>query len=185
MSDGPHRSLPMRRPWKLLAERAGTPAYAPEEVSEAFPVALKSDFREAPLEQVRDILGGSGQSSLFGEDRAARLEEARRMCRGSAAGNTLIDCAIEANANGLTGDTAYKAALKNALEAHARAGCHQIEEHWRREEPRSTGHLRERLREARCACAFSDIASELTESGSGNRDTRLSKRTGVDDGPPL
>ena len=185
MSDGPHRSLPMRRPWKLLAERAGTPAYAPQEVSEAFPVALKSDFREAPLAQVRDILGGTGQSSLFSEDRAARLEETRRMCRGSAAGNGLIDCAIEANANGLTGDNAYKTALENALEAHARAGCHQIEEHWRREEPRSTGHLRERLRAARDACSFNDLASELTAPDGGSRETRLQKHTGIDDGPPL
>src|SRR3546814_17877927 len=64
-------------------------------------VALKRDCREAPLSQIRDILGGGKQSSLFQEDRAAQLEAARHACRGSAAANTLIDCAIEATANGL------------------------------------------------------------------------------------
>ncbi len=184
MSDGPHRSLPMRRPWKLLAERAGTPAYACEEVSEAFSVALKSDFREAPLDKVRDILGGSVQSSLFSDDRAAQLEEARRFCRGSAAGNTLIDCAVEANASGLTGDTAFVAALTNALEACARAGCRQIEEHWQREEPRGTQHVRNRLREARNTCAFGVMAQELSAPGGGGV-LRLPKHGGVDEGPPL
>jgi MoCo/4Fe-4S cofactor protein with predicted Tat translocation signal len=49
----------MRRYWKNLAERAATPAFTTEQVAEAFPVALKNEFREAPLAQIRDILGGS------------------------------------------------------------------------------------------------------------------------------
>lgn len=186
MSDGPHRSLPMRRQWRDLAERAATPAYSTAQVAEAFPVALKRDFREAPLSQVRDILGGSAQTSLFKEDRAARLETARQACRGSAAGNTLIDCAIEANAQGLTGDAAFRSALENAMDAHARAGCHQIEEHWRRKEPESTANVRERLREARAACAHDAIAAELMSGEpSKSGDLKLPKRTGVDEGPPL
>jgi len=161
MSDGPHRSLPMRRQWRDLAERAATPAYTAEQVAEAFPVALKHDFREAPLLQIRDILGDSAQVPLFNEDLSPQLEAARRACRGSAAGNTLIDCAIEANAQGLTGEAAFRSALKNAMDAHARAGCQQIEEHWRRNEPKNTENIRERLREARSACAHDALASEL------------------------
>lgn len=186
MSDGPHRSLPMRRHWRDLAERAATPAYSAEQVAEAFPIALKRDFREAPLSQVRDILGGSAQTSLFKEDRAAQLEAARQACRGSAAGNTLIDCAIEANALGLTGDAAFRSALENAIDAHARGGCHQTEEHWRRKEPESTANVRERLREARTACAHDAVACELISGEStGSRDLKLLKRIGVDEGPPL
>lgn len=186
MSDGPHRSLPMRRQWRDLAERAATPAYSAEQVAEAFPLALKRDFREAPLSQVRDILGGSAQTSLFKEDRAAQLEGARQACRGSAAGNTLIDCAIEANAQGLTGDAAFRSALENAIDAYARGGCHQIEEHWRRKEPESTANVRERLREARTACGHDAVASELMGGEpAGSRDLKLPKRTGVDEGPPL
>lgn len=186
MSDGPHRSLPMRRHWKDLAERAGTPAYSPGDVADAFPVALRRDFREAPLSQIRDILGGGEQSSLFEEDRTGQLEAARRACRGSAAGNTLIDCAIEANADGLVGDRAFRTALENALDAHARGGCHQIEEHWRREEPGSTANVRDRLIAARSQYSYAALASEMmSDEATVSSDLRLAKRTGVDEGPPL
>lgn len=185
MSDGPHRSLPMRRHWRDLAERAATPAFTAEQVAEAFPVALKNEFREAPLAQIRDILGGGAQSSLFKEDRAAKIETARRACAGSAAGNTLIDCALEANADGLTGDRAMRTALENALDALARAGCHQIEEHYRRKEPQSTANVRNRLDAARGQCARSEIASELMsdDGGGASGKVRLRKRTGIDEGP--
>ena len=45
MSDGPHRSLPMRRGWKLVTERSGKRAYASEEISDAILVALEQDCR--------------------------------------------------------------------------------------------------------------------------------------------
>ena len=186
MSDGPHRSLPMRQHWKDLAKRAATPAFNSAEVGEAIPVALRREFAEAPLAKVREILGGAEQSFLFREDRAEQLEAARHGCRGSVPGNTLIDCAIEAIANGLTGDAAFKVALENALDAHARAGCHQIEEHWRREQPRNTGNVRARLEAARSECSYRALASKLISGQTGNqRGSRLSKRTGVDEGPPL
>lgn len=183
MSDGPHKSLPMRDHWRNLAERATTPAFTAEQVAEAFPVALKNDFCEAPLAQLRDIFGDNAQSSLFTADRVAQLEATRRECRGSAAGNTLIDCALEANANGLTGDVACRAALENALDTHARAGCHQIEEHYRRKEPQSTANIRDRLNAAWRQCGRSEIASELMSDGSSK--PRLPKRTGIDEGPSL
>jgi hypothetical protein len=187
MSDGPHRSLPMRRHWRDLAERAATPAFNAEQVAEAFPVALKIEFREAPLAKIRDILGGSPQTSLFKEDRAVQLEAARSDCRGSAAGNRLIDSALEVNANGLTGDAALRTALENALDAHARSGCHQIEEHYRRQEPQSTADMRARLKAALDQCAQSEVASELIsgqQDASGGK-ARLRKRTGIDEGPAL
>ena len=186
MSDGPHRSLPMRRHWKDLAQRAANSAYAPEEVTRAFSVALKRDFRDVPLSQVRDIFGGGEQSSMFQEDWESQLEAARRTCRGSAPGNTLIDCAIEANAKGLTGDAAFVPALENALDTYARAGCHQIEEHCHRKEQRSTANVRDRLREARNQCAYKVLANELISGNeAGSRDLRLRKHSGVDEGPPL
>lgn len=186
MSDGPHRSLPMRPRWKTLAERASKGAYATQEVADAFSVALKRDFQEAPLSDVRSILGAGEQGALFSDDCAAQLDAARRGCRGSAAGNTLIDCAIEASANGMSGDAAFHSALENALDAHARAGCHQIEEHWQREEPRNASSIRDRLTTARGHWSASDLASELisgTKTGGGS--TSLPKRTGVDEGPAL
>jgi hypothetical protein len=174
----------MRRHWKDLAERAATPAYSPHEVGEAFPVALKNDFREAPLEQIRDILGGGKQGSLFKEDRAAHFEAARGACRGAAAGQALIDSALEAKANGLTGDKAFKSALENAVDAHARGNCHSIEEHYKRAGWPGTADVRDRLTAARGECSFSELATELMSDVSAAKgNLRLEKRTGVDEGP--
>ena len=40
MSDGPHRSLPMRRGWKHVAERGDKPAFTTEDIAEAIVPAL-------------------------------------------------------------------------------------------------------------------------------------------------
>lgn len=187
MSDGPHRSLPMRRHWKDLAERAEKAAFSADQVCEAVPYALKKDFAESPLEAVRNVLCGDGQGLLFPSDRTAQLEALRAECRGSAGGNTLIDCAVEAIANGLTGDTACKSALENALQDHTRNSFRSVEEHYQREaSARSTGYVRERLDAARRKCDFGALASELVspEKPSKAR-ARPPKRSGIDEGPQL
>jgi hypothetical protein len=43
MSDGPHRSLPMRLGWKRVAECGDNRAFVSEEVSEAIVPALEQD----------------------------------------------------------------------------------------------------------------------------------------------
>ena len=215
MSDGPHRSLPMRRHWKDLAKRATNPAYSPDEVSEALLPPLTREFRAEPLSEIRGILGDGKQVdraglgpdgdllqlseeavaasannqsrgvTVFKGDRSARLDAARQLCRGSVAGNTLIDCAIEAAANGMTGDIAFREALENALEAHARGGCHQIEEHHHRKEPHSTSNVRDRLRTARALCSYAALASALMSGKPLDGNLRLPKRTGINEGPSL
>jgi hypothetical protein len=49
MSDGPHRSLPMRNHWRNLAERAAKAVFSPQEVSEALPYALHRDIEVLDL----------------------------------------------------------------------------------------------------------------------------------------
>ena len=188
MSDGPHRSLPMRRHWRDVAERADKAAFSPAQVSESLPHALKRDLSEAPLEAVRDMLGGGLQSSLFAEQRVEHLEAARGVCRGSAAGNALIDCAIEAVNDGLVGDAAYHSALRNMLEDTARSALRGIEEHYQREtaSDRRTYHIRGRLDAARRQCDFGGLAAELMSGGNPGREAaRLPRQTGLDEGPRL
>lgn len=186
MSDGPHKSLPKRRHWINLAERAATPAYSPREVAEAGVVAVKTEMREAPVEEVRRVFLGGPQGSLFREDCYAQLEEARKACRGSAAGTALIDCAQEAHANGLTGEEAFDAAYKNACDAVMRNESHSIEEHYRREEASSVDNLRGRLAAARRELSSGEFADALSPDGhTDGGEVRLTKKTGVDEGPPL
>ncbi len=186
MSDGPHKSLPKRRHWINLAERAATPAYSPREVAEAGVIAVKTEMREAPLEEVRRIFLGGPQGSLFKEDCYSQLEEARKACRGSAAGTALIDCAQEAHANGLTGEDAYEAAVRNACDAVMRNESYCIEEHYRREDVSSVDDVRARLAAARHELSSGELADALSpDAHTGGGDLRLTKKTGVDEGPPL
>ncbi len=185
MSDGPHRSLPMRRHWKDLAQRAAKSAFAPEQVCEALPYALKRDILEAPIKDIRDIMGGG---SLFSELRIEQLEALREACRGSAPANLAIDCAIEAARNGLTGDAGAEAALRDALEDTTRSALRGMEEHYEREaSSRSAGYLRTRLDAARQQLDCSALAREILSSAKppSQRSVTLARHTGVDEGPPL
>lgn len=186
MSDGPHRSLPMRRHWKKFAERAAKRSYSLDEAAAVLPGALSNDFKEAPLNQVRDILLGDDQISLFRRDCADRLEELRSTCRGSTAGSMLIDCAIEVTANGLTGDSAFNTSLANALKAYAQGVCRQIEEHYQRKKPESELNMRNRLSASCERVSFTSLASEMMTGNAGSRDKFLvMKHTGIDEGPRL
>lgn len=185
MSDGPHRSLPMRAHWKDLAQRASQSAFAHEQVCEALPHALKRDILEAPIKDIRDIMSGG---SLFPELRIEQLEALRETCRGSAPANLAIDCAVEAARNGLTGDPATETALRNALDDTARSALRGMEEHYEREaNSRSAGYLRTRLDAARQQLDCHALAREILASKKppSRRSLTLPRRTGVDEGPPL
>ena len=112
MSDGPHRSLKMRRGWKRFAERADKAAFAPEEVCDAIPAALEQDWRkEVPPSlprQIREILQDN-QSSLFEDQRIEKLEVLRSKTAGYPLAGAFLDCAIQAAAKGKAGDEALAA----------------------------------------------------------------------------
>ncbi len=188
MSDGPHRSLNMPRSWKRLAKRADNKAYAPEEVRDALPEALEHDWRaEVPdsfCRRVRDILCDS-QSSLFGDQRAERLEALRGETAGYALGNTFLDCAIHAAARGRCGDEALREAAGKALTDRAARGARQVEEHYYRKSTlhRAT-HVRERIEAGVTQSDISLIAGRLV--GTDKSESSLpAKRTGLDDGVQL
>ena len=185
MSDGPHRSLPMRRHWKDLAERAAKAAFSSDQVAEGLPYALKKDILSAPIAEVRDILGGG---TLFPDMTIERLELLRQGQYGSAATHQLIDCAIEAVAVGMSGDTATEAALANALEGAARDHIRGIEEHYQREATsRSAGFVRVRLDGARQQFDCGGLARELLSFSKlpSQRSVTLPRQSGIDEGPPL
>jgi hypothetical protein len=187
MSDGPHRSLPMRRHWKDLAERAAKAAFSPDQVCEALPFALKRDILEAPIEAMREILD-SRKPDLFSTLHIEKLEELRSSCRGSSVANLAIDCAVEAVQRGLKGADALKSALQGAFEESARCAIRGIEEHYQREaRPRSADYVRVRLDSARSQLDTGALANELLGLGKlpSPRSLHLPRQTGVDEGPTL
>lgn len=185
MSDGPHRSLPMPSYWKPVAERAATPVYVPADVEEALSLALKKDFlREAPVSEVALILRGDGQGYLFPEAQADQLEALRDAQPGSVAAGSLIDCALQALSDGPRGDEAAQSAVTHALQAHARSRSRQIVEHYHRV-GRNSPDPSDRLHAARDRLSYTQVASELLSDKREVREPRLTKRSGVDEGPPL
>lgn len=185
MSDGPHKSLPMRRHWKRLAERAWNPSYSADEVRETLTLSLKHEFRDAPIKEVQAICGGDNQATFWADERVANLEATRELCRGSAAGHVLIDCAIEAVMNGMAGDSACKHALQNALNTHAHNCCRQIEEHQYRKEPQGGPRVRARLNDARGRSRNDELSAELISCQPARTNLHLQKRSGIDEGPSL
>ena len=188
MSDGPYRSLKMPRGWKKLAERADNKAYAPEEVRDALPEALEHDWRaEVPdsvCRRVRDILGDN-QSSLFGDQRAERLEALRRETAGYALGNALLDYAIEAAARGRCGDEALTEAAGKALTDRAARGARQVEEHYCRESTlHRAAHVRERIETGVTQSDIDGITGRLVGTDK-SESARPAKQTGLDDGVRL
>lgn len=190
MSDGPHRSLPLKKHWKDVAERASKPAYVASEIAEAFARAVALEAADAPFDSVRRLLGAGGEGSLFAGDREAlaeQLESARAQCRGSAAGNALLDGAVQAVLEGEFGDAAFDRAAAHCVEKIVESHNRSIEEHYQRTAgDRSARFMRGRLREAAAIFQPAAIARDIARSGTvPNRPPRLDRHTGLDQGPPL
>lgn len=185
MSDGPHRTLPMRAHWKLAAHRAANAAHSIEEVSESIIFASKRDILEAPIGAVKDVIAAS---SLFPDMRIDRLEALRGQFPRSAAANGLIDCAIAALGEGLAGDAAVATAVATAMEALARSASRGIEEHYQREpEARASRTVRVRLDAATVAADYAGAARQLLTPASppSRRSVAPPRRSGLDQGPRL
>lgn len=173
----------MRRHWKALAERAAKAAYAPDDVCESLPYALKKDILEAPVREVRQIMNAD---TLFPTIRVEQLNALRQDFQSATAAR-LIDCAVEAAADGLKGDVAAAAAVKNALDGTMRDALRGIEEHYLREGSRRAGYVRARLDAARARIDCAALARDLhaAEATSVERPATLRRRSGIDEGPPL
>lgn len=185
MSDGPHRSLNMRPHWKVPAQRAANLAHTPQEVCEAMAHALKKDVLEAPIARVREILNSD---TLFSDMRIDQLEALRSQHPGSAAANSLIDCAVEAAAAGRFDEDATSSALGAAVEDLARPAMRSIDEHYQREAgARASRTVRERLDTALGTLDCNAIARDLLAPSRppSRRSVRLELQTGIDQGPPL
>ncbi len=91
MSDGPHRSLPMRRRWQLVAERADKRSYTVAEISDALVPALEQDCRdELSPEFIAGLRRVAEEPSLFSDDRR-RGSESLRPLAGSGMGGAVLD----------------------------------------------------------------------------------------------
>lgn len=184
MSDGPHKSLPLRPHWRTFAQRAAKAAYESDEVREALTYALKRDMLQAPIKKIREIMDSD---TLFPFMRIEKLEELRSRHPGSAPAQLAIDCAVAAAGKGLAGQASTQAAITMAIEDTSRSAMRSIEEHYQREaHPRSSCYVRERQQAARRQFDCGALASSLLspETPPQRRAVKLAVRDGLDQGPP-
>ena len=187
MSDGPHRTLPMRPSWRKLAERADNDSFTAEQVAEAVCPALASDWRtevsDATLRAVATCVGDSPQLGLFASQ--AELIRLRAQC-GSPMAALLVDAACDAVADGLVGREAVEKAVADALSERALRGSRQVEEHYLRNgSNRRATKVRSRLNACAGAAGIAALASSIAQGTSTARQFKPTKHDGLDQGVAL
>ena len=191
MSDGPHKSLPMTRGWRKVAERADKRAYSLDEIAEAMGPALEGDFRnDVPsllISALQRVFADNRQLALFeAESTIDRIETLRPQVAGRPLGSTLLDCAADVAAHGLKGEAAVDAAVRHALEEHAQRGARQVEEHYLRESSMGRAvDVRDRITAAIQPVPLASLAARLRGVEGPAALAGIPKHTGLDDGVPL
>jgi len=188
MSDGPHRSLPMRPGWKRVAERAGNTAYPTDEIAAALVPALAQDCRQdVNSELLNAILSlcREQDTSLFKNDLGPQLQALREKA-GSGMERTLLS-----NVAQISPDEKYKvdalvAAFAATLKDRVARGARQVEEHLLRKTatPRAQD-TRARIETASGNAPYADIAREFLKIKTAERTRPALKKQDLDDGVPL
>jgi len=134
MSDGPHRSLPMRQGWRRVAERGANANFTTEQIAAAIEPALEQDCRaeidSGFLDDIRALID-TQDGSLFKEDIRPHLEDLRAKA-GSGIGRVFLDNVVQLSESGQAEFDALARAMTAALEDHAARCARQVEEHYLR-----------------------------------------------------
>lgn len=189
MSDGPHRTLNMRKPWKALVERADGAAYTQAEIVACVAPAVSSDWvnevSASYLKEIGQFLGCGPQSHLFERD-PAEIDRLRHKASSPLEAN-LADHAKDLCGSPLSGDEALQKVVKNTMSECAVRRTLQAEEHFQRQSSNQrAAHMRGRLQQAVTASAgiFSVMAQSVV-AGATMSTHGPAKRDGLDDGPSL
>lgn len=188
MTDGPYKSLKMKKEWKELARKAETEAHSLDEIRESLEAALKKDWRdEIPREFEKEIEEVFiCPRTLFGEDNIDLLESHRAKAAEYSLSNSLLDSSIQVLAEGQVGRQAWAEAMQMTLLDRCMRGMRQIEEHYSRRCGRefvervvkrvegSIDLLRPRL-----------LEGVLTDAGTGSVIGKLKRKDGLEDGVQL
>lgn len=187
MSDGPHRSLPLRRAWKKVCEIADGRAHALEEVVERIPVALAADANNeigrGLLKSLRLILDPE-QPELI--DDARQRVSALRPQAASVMEIDLVDAVDDALRDGMSRTEAFQAAAEVVLEERVHAAKRSVVEHYLRKAPKArAAHVERRVTEAiaRASDSLKSLATALATGSVRRAATKVLDRSGLDDGP--
>jgi Mg-chelatase subunit ChlI len=188
MSDGPHRCLSMRKPWKDAAHAADSSAFSEEEIEDRVSQAIRNDWaKEVPasfMTALRECFGAEDQMSMIPPTMEA-AGALRHLAPGSAFVAMLADCAEDAAARGLSGEAAIQDIARAALEDRAERSLRHIQEIYQRES--SDGRARRVVGRVSSPLgrAISKLAQDVVQSAAPVRASPLVRFTGIDEGPRL
>ncbi|WP_323119751.1 hypothetical protein [Burkholderia alba] len=189
MSDGPHRSLPMRKAWKELAKRGDQSTYDLEQVTDAAKHALARDFRKevdySVIKALKDVFTGRDNSLGLPEIALQQLEEARTLAAGSVFGLNAVAWGVYVVNSGRLDEDAFLEAIGFAAKERGIANTRQIEEHYlRKSNMRRANDLRVRLYTAISGMSEKQLGLALVAPETAHKST-LRKRSELSDGVPL
>ncbi|MCC6946408.1 MAG: hypothetical protein IT539_01440 [Bradyrhizobiaceae bacterium] len=190
MSDGPHRSLPMRNGWKKLAERGDGKLHTPEQVSAAVPLALADDWKEERcdgfMKGVKNILLEGDQNTLFKPSKQETIDALRNLPgSGYPLRAMLRDALVQAVDDGHNGEAALVKGTADGLAIRCSAGARQVEEHYllKSNENRAT-HVRGRIEDGAFRSDFDAMARSFCNLNKASSPSAINKYDSLDDGVP-
>ncbi len=189
MSDGPHRSLPMRRPWRELAKRGDQRTYDFEQVAEAATHALASDFKNevsaALISALKDVFIRKDNSLGLPEIALHQLDEAKAFAAGSVFGMNAVAWSIQLVHEGRLDKDALYDAVGLAAKERGFANARSVEEHYlRKSNQRRADGVSSRLNSAIAGLSESKLGSMLVDPQPA-AGRRLRKRTDLNEGVRL
>lgn len=191
MSDGPHKSLPLRQAWKRVCEVAGNTAHSLDEVVERLLPALLADVRheigDTFIAKVRKIVEpNSEQPTLFNDVRDQLAGLKREQC--SPFQSELVDSVDDAVRDGHKGLDALTTGAKAAIDTRANATINSVVEHYLRKAPHEAAVGVGR----RLTSGLKSAADQISALANGFATGRLAAalpgsapRSDLDDGPTL
>ncbi|MDE2716963.1 MAG: hypothetical protein OXI33_08100 [Chloroflexota bacterium] len=186
MSDGPWKSLPLRRHWKQFAKRVEIRAFSAEEVIEALDAALLKEARELPFKAIMRILAPNGQGTLFSPDLAGAIEALRQEHPGSKTAQTFLDYMSQQDASTSSGRDLVESAVADTLRECLHDNSRSTKEHYLRKTWLPWSRVSRRFTEACRAVDVQGLASRIVDdSGSPAPARSPVKRDGLDEGPQL
>ena len=188
MSDGPHRSLPMRKGWKKLAERGDRNLHTVEQIREAVPLALGDDWRAERcddfMKQVKDVLVVTDQNTLFRPSKDDTIEALKKLPgSGYPLRRMLVNSLLQSVDDGHTGEEALVKGTADALAVRCSAGARHVEEHYlRASSERRATNVRSRIEEGASSADFDAIARQFCKL---DKPATPKKYDGLDEGVSL
>jgi hypothetical protein len=187
MSDGPHKSLPMRPAWRRVAERGDNHSYTLEEISAAMSPALERDCRaEITPEFIRNVRAAVEERDtwLFKDD--TTQIDVLRTCAGSGMDRAVLDNLCVPSATDARGIDVLLDAVSAAVRDHAARCARQVEEHClRRSNAPRAANVRARLEGGIAGTDVEAIASRVLNLDPRRPQRASLKKTGIDDGVKL